>query len=39
VELHHNGSGRKLGPRGMRRYRGGRERDREVEKRGSRKVR
>jgi len=37
--LHHNGKKRKLGSRGMRKHRGGRERDREVKERGKRKVR
>jgi len=37
--LYHNGKGRKLGSRGVRRHRGSRERDKEVEKRGRKKVR
>jgi len=39
AELHRNSSERKLESGGMRRYRGGRKRNREAEERGSRKVR
>jgi len=39
VELHCNGSGRKLEPGGMRRHRGGRKKDREAKERDSRKAR
>ena len=39
MELHCHGSGRKLEPRGMRRHRGGRKRDREAEERDRRKIR
>jgi len=37
--LYYNGKGRKLGSRGVRRHRGGREKDKEVEKRGRKEVR
>jgi len=37
--LYCSGKGRKLGSRGMRRHRGGRERDKEVEERGRKEVR
>jgi len=36
--LHHNDSGRKLEPKGMRRYREGRKRDKKAEERGRRKA-
>jgi len=39
VELHHNGSGRKLESGGIRRHKGGRKKDREAKERGSRKPR
>jgi len=39
MESHRNGSGRELDPRGMRRHRGDRKRDREDEERCRRKVR
>jgi len=39
MESHCNGKGRKLGSGGMRKHRGGSKRDKEVEKRGRRKVR
>ena len=39
MELHCNSSGRKLDPRGIRRHREGRKRDRESEERYKRKVR
>jgi len=39
VELYRNNSGRKLDPGGMKRYRGGRNMNREVEERDRRKVR
>jgi len=39
MELHCNGRRRKLGSGGMRRHRGDRKRNREAEKRGSRKAR
>jgi len=39
MESHHNGKGKKLGYRGIRRHRGDRERDREVKERGKREVR
>jgi len=37
--LHHNSKERKLGSGEMRRHRGGRERNKEVEKRGRREIR
>jgi len=39
MELHCNGNKRKLEFRGVRRYRRGREKNREAEKRGNRKAR
>jgi len=38
VESHRNSSGRKLDPRGIKRHRGDRKRDREAEERSRRKV-
>jgi len=39
VELHCNGSGRKLESGRVKKHRGGRKKDREAEERGSRKAR
>jgi len=39
MELHRNGSGRKLESGGVRRHIGGRKKNREAEERGSRKAR
>ena len=38
MELHRNGSGRKLESRGVRRHRRGKEKNKEAKERGSRKV-
>jgi len=38
VELYHNSKGRKLSSKGVRRHRGDRERDREVEKKDRREI-
>jgi len=39
MELHHNGSRRKLEPRGVRRHRESRKRNKEAKERSSRKAR